>query len=455
MADKTFDNLIVNNTLGIGTTEPAAQLHIAATEGISSKVFLESINGGLLKVTAEPNSVSLGTENAFPLSINTNGLPRIQISSEGNVGIGTIPKQIFAGNDSSRVATPLTIKATGVSQGLITFEDASGTPTWHINQKLGGTISGLNFAETKVADGRLFIAAGGNVGIGTASPVTRLQVNGSIYGQKILNPHTAKDILGGKKGTFLGTWEEIRGQITQGNINSATTKSIGASIEWSLDSDDQWGINSQSDIQLIVGGWWYPSDMGSFTAKLQYYNSNTGVWVDGCQFSGSGLYNCPNSIPWNNPPYVTKVRLYIDSISSYFRIGYIQLWSAYNPYGWIKNLEAAKNIHAENIYMAGGAYCTGTKWEDASSIDYKQDVAPLTLDKALETLVDLNPVTFRYKVEEDKKHVGFIAEEVPELVASKDRKGLSPMDIIGVLTKVVQHQQKEIEELKARLNEGL
>jgi hypothetical protein len=105
------------------------------------------------------------------------------------------------------------------------------------------------------------------------------------------------------------------------------------------------------------------------------------------------------------------------------------------------------------LHLSSGAYCTGTQWKDASSIEYKEDVVPLTLDKALETLAELNPVTFRYKVEEDKKHVGFIAEEVPDLVASKDRKGLSSMDIVGILTKVVQHQQKEIEQLKARLNE--
>jgi len=42
---------------------------------------------------------------------------------------------------------------------------------------------------------------------------------------------------------------------------------------------------------------------------------------------------------------------------------------------------------------------------------------------------------------------------VPNLVATKDRKGISPMDIVAVLTKVVQSQQKEIEYLKARLNE--
>ncbi len=89
MTDETFNNLVVNNNLGIGTTEPAAQLHVVSPEGISSKVFVESINGSLLQVTAELNSASIGTATSHALNINTNGLPRIQISSEGNVGIGT------------------------------------------------------------------------------------------------------------------------------------------------------------------------------------------------------------------------------------------------------------------------------------------------------------------------------------------------------------------------------
>jgi len=37
----------------------------------------------------------------------------------------------------------------------------------------------------------------------------------------------------------------------------------------------------------------------------------------------------------------------------------------------------------------------------------------------------LNPVTFKYKASEEERHVGFIAEDVPELVATKDRKGMS------------------------------
>ncbi|NEO44498.1 MAG: tail fiber domain-containing protein, partial [Moorea sp. SIO4A3] len=100
------------------------------------------------------------------------------------------------------------------------------------------------------------------------------------------------------------------------------------------------------------------------------------------------------------------------------------------------------------LHLDGGAYCDGQKWQDASSLEYKQDIKHLTLNQALDTLTELNPVTFQYKGEKNEQHVGFIAEEVPELVASSDRKGLSSMDIVGILTKVVQHQQTEIEKLK-------
>ena len=55
-------------------------------------------------------------------------------------------------------------------------------------------------------------------------------------------------------------------------------------------------------------------------------------------------------------------------------------------------------------------------------------------------------MTFVYKADRTERHVGFIAEDVPELVATKDRKGLSPMDIVSVLTKVVQEQEGLIQE---------
>lgn len=104
------------------------------------------------------------------------------------------------------------------------------------------------------------------------------------------------------------------------------------------------------------------------------------------------------------------------------------------------------------LEMKSGAYVTaGGVWMDASSIEYKTNIASLSLDKANEVLTKLNPVTFSYKLDPVERHAGFIAEEVPEILAGKDRKGLSPMDIVAILTKVVQQQQKEIEELKKQI----
>ncbi len=53
---------------------------------------------------------------------------------------------------------------------------------------------------------------------------------------------------------------------------------------------------------------------------------------------------------------------------------------------------------------------------------------------------------------EEKRCVGFIAEDVPELVADVTRQRLSVMDIVGVLTKVVQSQQIQLQQLIATIN---
>jgi hypothetical protein len=103
--------------------------------------------------------------------------------------------------------------------------------------------------------------------------------------------------------------------------------------------------------------------------------------------------------------------------------------------------------------MGSGAHVTaGGVWTDASSRQYKENIANLTPEEAISALEKLNPVKFNYKVQKGEEYIGFIAEDVPDLVATGDRKSLSPMDIVAVLTKVVQQQQKKIAELEARLN---
>ena len=105
------------------------------------------------------------------------------------------------------------------------------------------------------------------------------------------------------------------------------------------------------------------------------------------------------------------------------------------------------------LEMASGAHVTaGGVWTNSSSRAGKENIADLRLDAATETLMALQPVVFNYRNEPGEDYLGFIAEDVPALVAVGDRDALSTMDIVAVLTRVVQQQEKKIQALEARLD---
>ncbi len=104
------------------------------------------------------------------------------------------------------------------------------------------------------------------------------------------------------------------------------------------------------------------------------------------------------------------------------------------------------------LHMASGAHVTaGGAWTDACSRELKKDIQELSAAVALSALSDLKPVTYQYKNGDEEKHVGFVAEDVPEVVARNDRKGLSAMDVVAVLTKVAKEQQQKLQEHEAQL----
>ncbi len=85
---------------------------------------------------------------------------KLQINKK--LGIGMLPATF-----------PLEIK--GVDSGnsdLIKFYDSSGIPKWHFTIRPNGALS---YTETGVADNRLVLQPGGNIGIGNASPNAPLQ----------------------------------------------------------------------------------------------------------------------------------------------------------------------------------------------------------------------------------------------------------------------------------------
>lgn len=123
---------------------------------------LTSLQIEIGKSNAGNNMLSVG-----PLDSGGKFVPVFNVMDSGKAGVGT-----------TRPRNPLGVRAAGASEDLLSFEDPAGATRWHINQNPGGNNSGLNFAETNVADSRLFIQAGGRMGIGTQSPTGRLTLAG-------------------------------------------------------------------------------------------------------------------------------------------------------------------------------------------------------------------------------------------------------------------------------------
>ncbi len=192
-ADSRIALLVRNNgNVGIGTNSPTEKLQFedmaansnvritrkaAASDApgnVPSSLSLTIVDGAESGVFIVNDRNAAGTANNQYIRFVTHegGVPSpesMRIAPNGNVGIGTTAPR-----------APLTIRAQGTSEQLIAFEDPAGKRTWHIVQNVGGNTPGLNFTETDVADGRLFLKPGGNVGIGTTNPQATLHVAGSI-----------------------------------------------------------------------------------------------------------------------------------------------------------------------------------------------------------------------------------------------------------------------------------
>jgi hypothetical protein len=107
------------------------------------------------------------------------------------------------------------------------------------------------------------------------------------------------------------------------------------------------------------------------------------------------------------------------------------------------------HVNASLEFASGAMITTGGSFIQASRRALKEEIAPLSLEDAVSAVNALDPVTFKYKAN-GEFHIGFIAEDVPALLAGNltaaesERKGLSALDFVAALVKVVQSHEQEI-----------
>ncbi len=110
-----------------------------------------------------------------------------------------------------------------------------------------------------------------------------------------------------------------------------------------------------------------------------------------------------------------------------------------------------RNLQVYNDAGTAYGYSDGGAWATGSSREFKENIKNLSAADAMDAFKKLNPVRFNYKGEKKNEQLGFIAEDVPELVATQHRDAIAAMDMVTLLTKVVQEQQKTIEKLEKRI----
>ena len=116
-------------------------------------------------------------------------------------------------------------------------------------------------------------------------------------------------------------------------------------------------------------------------------------------------------------------------------------------------LVAYRNNNVAKVTIGSNGDVFATSFSPISSRKKKHDIADLESAKAAEAFRQLTPVEFVYNDDETgEKRIGFIAEDVPEIVANPDRQSVPIMDVVGLLTRVVKDQQQTIEQQKTQLD---
>lgn len=198
------------------------------------------------------------------------------VPSAVNVGIGTMTPRGALG-----------IRGQGAGQELLSFEDSSGVTKWHVNQlpkSPGAPLPpGLNFCETNIAEGRLFLQAGGNVGIGTAAPQQNLSVNAGLNVDQA-NVNAGAVAPGLTFGSLSG--EGIASKRTVGGNQWGLDFYTGFANRMSITNSGRVGLGltaPESQLHLSGGSW----DLTNTEGDLKIGNSNMRLKM-GVALGGAG-----------------------------------------------------------------------------------------------------------------------------------------------------------------------
>ncbi|WP_052416506.1 tail fiber domain-containing protein [Paenibacillus sp. FSL R5-0912] len=435
---------VVSGNLGIGTAAPTAKLDVNGNAAVSGQLTVTNatVSGSL---TAKDASISgvLTAQNA-----TLSGTAELK---DANVsGILTAKNATVSGALTAKeaaVSGTFTAKDAAITGSLILSQgievgrgtDAKAQMVW--NEGVGewqagiaGSLkqlaySGHTHQELTDLSGVLKVASG-NLGIGTAAPTAKLDVNGNaaVSGKLTAVDAALSGALTAKDATLTGALAAKDAAL------SGTLTAKDAAVTATLSVKDLVLSNKLTAKDAVISGSLVVSQGIEVTRGAD--KKARILWDNAANVWQAGIEDTMQTLVCKDAVYDQLVQV----------AGAVTLDSSSNV--------GIGKTPTDDYKLDVDGNLRATNFAQTSSRTYKENIASLPVKRALELLNKLKPVTFNYKAENAKKqNIGFIAEEVPQIFSTSDHKSVVLMDIIGVLTTVVQKQQKEGQDMRKLVKE--
>ncbi|WP_363152164.1 tail fiber domain-containing protein [uncultured Mucilaginibacter sp.] len=481
-------------SVGTGSSNTAIGNHALLNVTNSQNTALGASAGST--VTSGANNTLLGF-NADVASATLNNATAIgsgaSVAASNTMQLGntTITNVKTSG---TLTAGAVTYPNTDGTSGYVLTTNGSGTPTWQAAaagaSATGSTNYMAKFTGASALGNSLIYDDGTNVGIGTSSPSARFQIgtdgSGSAENYKwgVVNGFNTLQ-LGYRQTGWKFKTDNSSGVVNNlifsktngttdvdcltlsggGDITAANNLNVTGNITAANGIFTNLNVDNGSLSYSNSNGFFGIKTNGAPTSLFQVSTNSGGnfslKYDDGAGTLGGGTL----ALAFRNNAWKLNVQQNSGVLSDlvyYYNNGTSDLeYMRLNTSGYL-GLGTSSISHL--LTLNGGAYCDGTTWVNASDARLKRDILPLH-KYGLAQVMQLKPVTYFYKSDKtNHPEVGFIAQDVqkiiPEVVSGKEGDlskgetlGLSYGNLVPVLTKAIQEQQKQIEAQQKQIDE--
>jgi hypothetical protein len=278
-----------SGNVGIGTNNPGNSLHVYNNSTQASPNSSHSPTGAVLQVQDNSNSLyidgnsiigtgagTLHVGNASNAAMNlwTNGVNRIHIEADGNVGIGSNDphSELDVFSDTFSDITISSARTSGNIGGINFRKDAGGSSPAVMGQ-VYVTTAGEYIIKAGGADASneaIRIEADGNVGIGTNNPGSKLEVNGVVR----IHERTANIPA------RLAFKSAASNQVPTARIEFWEGNSVGSSTDAHAAIEYDGGTTYGGDGAILIKGYTSSADqvMAGFSRSGEtFFTGNVGI----------------------------------------------------------------------------------------------------------------------------------------------------------------------------------